>query len=71
MIICVCNPFNDKAVQQYLDKAAVEKRPVDLDELYNHCARNQPKGCGTCYETVLQAMVDEHNEKFLVGPPKP
>lgn len=70
-IICVCNNFNDKAVKTYLDKAVEENRAVDKDDLYTVCSGGKLPQCFTCYDTVLEEMVQAHNARILPSPAMP
>lgn len=55
MIICCCNPFNDKAVKEHLDE--LDKKP-DVKDVYNHCSGGKSFNCGSCARTIKN-MIDE------------
>lgn len=62
MYICICNPFSDSDVREYLSgqtgKAAVS-------QTYRHCSGGEKPCCGNCLPE-LRDMVRTHNAAVTV-----
>ena len=71
MHICLCNPFNDKTVEDYLKKAADAGKRVKLAAVYKVCSGGRDPNCGTCCRTVLKEMVEAHNSRVESSDPSP
>ena len=68
MKVCICNDFNDKAVQEYLESQ--KNNPVTIRETYNACSGGKKPHCGICQRGILKDMVDAHNNG-ITNPPAP
>ena len=62
MYICICNPFSDKDVKEFLAK---QEGPAAVKEVYRSCSGGESPCCGTCIPT-LRDMVREHNNRVAV-----
>lgn len=62
MKVCICNNFNDKAVQQYLDERRDEK--IKLSDLYKICSEGRKPQCGICVREYLKDIVQAHNDNL-------
>lgn len=62
MKVCICNNFNDKAVQSYLEDHKNEK--VKLADLYKVCSEGAKPKCGTCVREYLKDIVQAHNDNI-------
>jgi|GEM_PF-614722 bacterioferritin-associated ferredoxin len=64
MYVCSCNPFNDKAVKQYLTECGEQK--ARCGDVYRACSGGASPNCGRCGPT-LKEMVREHNNALTVN----
>jgi bacterioferritin-associated ferredoxin len=62
MYICLCNPFSDKDVRDFLAK---QDGAASVSEVYRCCSGGEAPCCGTCVPT-LKDMVREHNGRKAV-----
>lgn len=62
MYICLCNPFSDKSVQNYLNN---NNDKVTVSGVYKECSGGQSPQCRTCID-LIKDMVREHNRKVTV-----
>ena len=60
MIICLCNPFNDETVKEYL--AAIPSEKTTVRNAYNACTGGKKPNCGMCARNKLNQMIKEHND---------
>ena len=57
MYICMCNPFSDRQVKQYLDE---KDDKATVGEVYKVCSDGEAPQCCSCIDT-LKDIVLEHN----------
>ena len=57
MYICLCNPFSDRDVQDYLKENP--DCPATAGKVYRACSGGQSPQCCTCLQT-LKDMLSEH-----------
>lgn len=69
MKVCICNNFNDAAVEKYLEDHKNEK--IKLKDLYEACSKGEKPQCGTCVRDMLKDIVEEHNSKIPGNGPTP
>lgn len=62
MKVCICNDFNDKAVEDYLKDHKNEN--VKLADLYKACSEGNRPQCGTCIREHLKDIVKAHNDNI-------
>lgn len=62
MYICMCNPFTDKDVAEYLNNTNTTS---SVRETYSVCSGGENMNCCQCANT-LKAMVDKHNNTITV-----
>lgn len=60
MYICLCHPFSDKKVSEFLQGKAGEKARVS--EVYQTCSGGEKPECCSCMQT-LKEMVKSHNSE--------
>lgn len=63
MYVCICNPFTDSDVTDYLDTLPGAAR---MNDVYKNCSGEDGMNCGRC-ACSLKKMVDDHNSKIAVG----
>lgn len=63
MYICICNPFSDRDVRDFLDQT---DNKVTLKTAYRACSGGEDMNCGSC-ACELKRMVDHHNNAITIG----
>jgi len=62
MKVCLCNPFNDQSLKDYLNKMEKDNQPVRVKDAYKACSGAEKPNCAKCIPMVRE-FVEEHNEK--------
>lgn len=62
MYICLCNPFNDRTVKDFLSDT---EEKVTVGQVYKGCSGGQSPDCCTCLDELKQ-IVRDHNNKVTV-----
>ena len=63
MFICMCNPFTDRDVEDFLAKRF---RKTSVSEVYAGCSSGNAPNCGKCIPH-LRETVKEHNSLVTVA----
>ncbi|MCB9990975.1 MAG: (2Fe-2S)-binding protein [Rhodospirillales bacterium] len=63
MYICLCHPFSDRDVREYLTKNG---ESATVGKVYKACSNGEKPQCCTCIQT-LKDMLSDHNDTAAEG----
>jgi bacterioferritin-associated ferredoxin len=63
MWVCLCNPFNDKALNDYLNDKKDQK--VKIADAYKHLSGGAKPQCGQCTRS-LKSTITSHNNNIKI-----
>lgn len=62
MYVCLCNPFTDHDVRDYLESCGGR---ATVSAVYKACSGGESPGCCTCLP-ALRDMIRGHNRMFTI-----
>lgn len=63
MYVCICNPFTDTDVRNYLQ--GIGEKKARVMDVYRSCSGEPKMNCGSC-ACELRGMVDKHNNTLTI-----